>query len=177
MWWTLCEGLAFLLLECFCFEWHFLSPQNDCMETWGKIICASSNTAHHNKMLMALGQVSVSIILFKRTSNCSCVWNNRSWETSCNEQWKELYSQSFRELLQFLRKGKMVDTHMEDLRAKITLAKSGFPEDSDCSADGDSDPSLCVKTSGIAGSQDAFGNRKGAGQHIWKSWILMIGFC
>ncbi|RLW11589.1 hypothetical protein DV515_00001301 [Chloebia gouldiae] len=65
-----------------------------------------------------------------------------------------------RELLQFLRKAKMMDTHMEDLKAKVTFAERGFPEDSDCSTDGDSDPSRSAKTSSIAGSQNAFGNRK-----------------
>lgn len=79
---------------------------------------------------------------------------------------RQLYSQSLRELLQFLRKGKMVDTHIKDLRAKIALAKSGFPEGSDCSTGGKGDPSMCVKTSSVAGSQDAFGNRKRTGQHI-----------
>lgn len=49
---------------------------------------------------------------------------------------------------------------MEDVKAKITYAKSGFPEDSDCSTDGDSDPSRSAKTPSIAGSQNAFGNRK-----------------
>lgn len=63
----------------------------------------------------------------------------------------------------------MVDTHIEDLKAKIALAKSGFPEDSYCSSDGDSDPSRCAEPSSIAGSQDTFGNRKRTGQHIWKS--------
>lgn len=62
-----------------------------------------------------------------------------------------------------------MDTHIEDLKAKITLTKSGFPEDSDCSSDEDSDPSKCAKSSSIAGSQDTFGNRKRTGQHIWKS--------
>lgn len=73
---------------------------------------------------------------------------------------RQLDSESFRELLQFLRKAKMVNTHMVEIKAKVTSAKSGFAEDSDCSTDGDSDPSRSAKTPSIAGSQNAFGNRK-----------------
>lgn len=54
----------------------------------------------------------------------------------------------------------MVDTHMEDLKAKLLLQKVGFQKNTDCSADGDSDPSKRAKTSRLAGRQDASGNRE-----------------
>lgn len=49
------------------------------------------------------------------------------------------------------------------------MQKVGFQINTSYSADGDSDPSRCAKTSRVAGSQDAFGNRKRTRQHIWKS--------
>lgn len=54
----------------------------------------------------------------------------------------------------------MVDTHMEDLKAKSLLQKVGFQKNTDCSADGDSDPSRRAKTSRLAGRQDASRNRE-----------------
>lgn len=125
----LCEGVVFLLLECFCFEWHFLSPQNDCMETRGKIICASSNTAHHNKMLWHLDKFLLVLSYLKELLIALVFRTIDLGRLPVMSSERQLYSQSFRELLQFLRKAKMVDTHVEDLRAKITLGKSGFSED------------------------------------------------
>lgn len=87
---------------------------------------------------------------------------------------RQLYSESFRKLLQFLRKARVT---WKISKQKSLLQNVGFQKNTNCSADGDSDPSRCAKTSRVAGSQDAFGNRKRTGQHIWKSWILMIGFC
>jgi len=53
-----------------------------------------------------------------------------------------------------------VDTHAEDLKAKSLLQKVGFQKNTDCSADGDSDPSRRAKALRSAGRQDASGNRE-----------------
>lgn len=125
-----CVELVFSLLGFFCFEWCFLYPQNDCMKSWGKIISISSNTVHHNSVLMALGQMSTGITLFQVISNCSCVENNRP----CNFT-LSFFGSSF----SFCEKQGW-DARMEDLKAKPLLqgVLMGFCNNIDCVADSNS---------------------------------------
>lgn len=127
----------------------------------------SSNTAHHSSVLMALGQVSVSITLFQVISNCFCVDITRS----CNFN-LSFFGSSF---AFFEKQG--WDARMEDLKAKplFQVDLTGFHQDIDCGADSNSYPSKCYN---FKASSSMRCLQQGGGQQnstSGRSWTLMIG--